>query len=576
MGLSEQAYRAAAELARRSNDGVEMFRPLPHQERVFTSKVTELLVRGGNRSGKSTTAAVLFAAAARDKKITLRDGRRLYARLPWQRRRPLLMWVVGEQWQHIGDTIWRMLFKPGLYKIIRDDETGLWRPFLPECDADREKDAKPSFPLIPLSEVKGGLNGIGWKSRKHRWFDMIELTNGTIIRAFASTGEVKQGDPVDWIWIDEEIQIVAHYAEWQARLSDQKGRIVWSSLSRSNPALLSLTRRAQEQSMEVYKGQRKRADVSEIVLTFSDNPYIDEDEKRKRLEGWDEENRRMRDRGEYVIGNMKVYPNFSRSYHCAIMDDEERDDELSRILRQRNGNPPENWTRWLILDPGTAKPGVLFCAIPPPELWRNGEPYYIVYGELYEPRLIASEVARKSAARSHGQVFHEFVIDGQAARQTPMGFNRTIGQEYTRAFEKHGLSSVETGCSFVPGDPNFATRSQQVESAMAYRACGTPQLRIVVAKCTDLVHQLESNLKKVERGPNGETIVLDKPAKGQKDDLRNCLEYWLSRRPTYVEPPRADVNLGGPGMKAYEFIRGLFSHDDDRQKVVHVGPGHAA
>lgn len=565
--------KAAAELSRRHNDGLEMFRALPNQVPALQTKASEYLLRGGNRSGKSTIAAVRFAGIARQKPVYGPNGEVLVQRMPHQMDRPLLMWVIGLSWKHIGDTIWRLLFKPGLYKIVRDPETKKWRRYHPIKDVGLP--VKPSFPLIPMSEVVGGLDGIGWEKRKERQFSHIELINGTIIKAFASTGEVKMGDPVDEIWVDEEIAIVGHYPEWQARLSDAKGRIFWSSLSEMNPALLAITNRAIEQKKEVELKQRAQADVEEYVYRFSDNPFIDADEKRKRLEGWDDDNRKMRDEGEYTIGNIKVYPSFDRYFHTAVYEDKAQDDKLSEILRNNRGVPPIAWTRDLILDPGTAKPGVLFGAIPPPDLWLENEPYFVVYDEIYVPRLEADRLAERIHNKAKGYYFQRFIIDGQAARQTPMGFSGTVGGNYTKAFRKFNLQCIETGSSFMPGDPEFSTRSQIVEGWLRHRPCGRPQLRVVVDKCPNLVAQMEGNLKAIQKGPNGEVIVLDKPASGQKDDLRVGLEYWGSRYPTYVAPPDAPKFDGGPGMQAYKKIQAMFAKEPERERV-HCGPGAAA
>lgn len=480
-----------------------------------------------HNSGKSTAAAVKFAAVARDKPVYGPDGEPIEQRLSHQKNRPLLMWVIGLSWEHVGSTIWRLLFKPGLYKIIRDraDGTGPWRAFDPVKDAGREMECRGSFPLIPISEVKCGLKGVGWENAKERQFSHMELLNGTVIKAYASTGEVKQGDPVDYIWPDERIAIPGHYAEWQARLSDTKGRIVWSTMPREdNGAMMLVSRRAAEQREEVDNGDRDKADVEELRLVFSDNPYIDDDEKRKRLEGWSDEDRRRRDLGEYVTDSILIYPQFNRSLHRAIYELPEQDDPISKILRERNGEPPEDWTRELILDPGTAKPGVLFCAIPPPSLWVAGDPYYIPYDEIYERRIDARQLAARVKVKMGDYLFERFIVDGQAARQKPMGFSSTIGQNYTAAFAEAGLTCRMTGSIFIPGDPEFTTRKLLVDKSLSVRISGRPQLRIVTERCPNLVAQLERNIRKSRKDPEGFTIVEEKPLEGQFDDIRACFD----------------------------------------------------
>lgn len=569
--ITNQEQRAASELTRRRNDGLELFRAMPSQMPVVLSTASELGVWGGNRSGKSTISALKFAAVARDKPLYGPDGTAYEQRLPHQKGRKLIMWVVGLQLNHIGQTIHRLLFRPGLYKMVRDVQTRRWRAYNPEVDGDVE--TKPSFPLIPQSEVKA----VSWANKAGKQFEMIELEHATIY-AFASTADVKQGDPIDYIWIDERIQFSSHYPEWQARLSDVKGRIVWSSMPRAdNGAMLRLNHRAQEQAEELADGHRDHVDVEVVRLQFSANPHIDDEEKRKRLEGWTEDERKQRDLGLFLTDNIKIFPTFDRDFHRAVYRDPAEDDAISRILRERNGEPPVDWTREMILDPGTAKPAVLFGAVPPPELWSGGVPYFIVYREIYQPRTDASKLAELMKQAAAGYVFRRFIIDQQAARQTPMGFSGTVGDNYSHFLREQNLRSEETQFGFIPGDPNIEARWQLVERALAVRTCGKPQLRIVVENCPKLVWQLENNVKAVQKDPiSGVDVILERAAKGQQDDLRNCCEYWLSRAPIYVPPSEMSHAMAGPGMRAYQSINRMFGGDrKSSDRSVHCGPGAA-
>lgn len=581
-----ESQRAAIELARRQQDGLAMFRALPYQAAFLSSRASEILVRGGNRSGKSTIAAARFAAIARDVPLYGPDGTAYDMRLPWQKNRPLLMWVIGLGWDHIGDTIWRLLFRPGLYKMIRDQETHRWRAYNPldPIDSARAHETRGSFPLIPMSQVSGGLDGIGWENKKERQFSHIEIVNPSrpgellaVIKAYASTGEVKMGDPVDEIWIDERIAIAGHYPEWQARLSDTRGRICWSTLPFSDARIIELSRRAEEQAREVDNGDRAQADVAEFQLRFSSNPHIHEEEKRKRREGWSEEDITMRDSGDFSLGSLKIYPQFNRDLHAAIKTDRELDDEISKILRATGGEPPADWMRAMILDPGTKKPGVLFGAVPPPSLWKHDEPYFVVYAELYTPRTAAGDLVRSIQSKLGPYRCQDYIIDGHAARQTPMGFAGTVGENYSQELQKANVLCHSTGSAFIPGDPNFAVTSKLVAAAMVLRPCGQPQLRVVIDRCPNLVYQLENNLRKTVKGPDGTEFATDQPASNQLDDLRQCLEYWLSRHPKYVTPKLYQAYSSGGGMAAYENIQRRFgTKTDPADKAIHIGPGRAS
>ncbi len=531
--------KIAAELARRKRDGLGMFRALspemkecfPDQVGLFSSQASEILVRGGNRSSKSMSSAALFASLARDKPIQTWDNKMIETRRPWQKGRPLVMWIIGLQLNHIGQTIYRLLFKAGAYKIIKDLQTGDWRAYRPwdVDDQTRYAEVKPSFPLIPNSEIDP--KGWAWYNKTSRQFEVCRLKNGTEIWAFASTSDVKQGDPVDVIWIDEAIQNPDHYEEWQMRLPDVKGRIFWSSWPRKgNPALVRLTERADEQQEEMKRGLRNRVNVQEFRCTFSGNPFIDDEEKLKVREGLTEEQLRARDLGEYDLDNMKIYPWFDPGIHRALGRVPGEDDKLGAFLRSVGGTPPADWTHDLIIDPGSAKPAVLMCAIPPPMFWEDGEPFFVPYREIYKARMTADDLAKEVAlfATSKNITFRQFIIDGQAARQTPMGFAGTVGDHYSKAFERAGLYSYKTGQFFQPGDPNFVARTQVVERWLRVRGGAKPQLRIVVENCKQLVWQMLHNQKHV-----AENKVEEKEARNQFNDVRVALEYWASRNPGY-------------------------------------------
>lgn len=520
---------AIHELRRRKIDGVAMFRPLRgDQEDVFRSTASELLCRGGNRSGKSVCVSVRFAAIARDMDVTLHDGSKITMRRPWQKGRPLLMWIVGFDQKHLGQTIYRLLCRPGLYKIITDKETGLWRAWDPsrEDDAARKHETKPSPPLIPMTEIEE----IAWEDQRAKVFTSILLKNGTLICGYSSKGEVKAGDPVDEIWIDEAIANSAHYPEWQARLSDERGRLVWSSWpKKDNPALRNITRRAKAKK----ENPESRDDVEEFILRFSNNKFIDPEEREKRLAGWSEEDRISRDQGEYALDSLRMYPTFSEFIHCAYGELEESDDALARILRKNHGQPPADWTRMLILDPGTASPGVLAVAVPPPEDFGD---YLVPYAEVYPGRCDADGLAKKVHDQLFGEVFEWFIIDAHAARTTPMGFSGTVGSNYTRAFREHSLACRRSGSVFLPGSDGVEERIGLVQKAMVIRGNGRPYLRIVTHRCPNLVKQLEEYERAQREGPQG-VVMLELPAANQKIDIAVCLEYAISANPVYVPRP---------------------------------------
>lgn len=557
--LSKQEASALVEMARRRTTSIELFRSQPHQDEIFESNARELLVRGGVRSGKSTSLGVLTAAIAMDASITLSDGRKVRARRPHQRGKPLTIWIIGYDQRHIGETIHRILFRPNLFKIIRDTETGQWRAFKQDdpSDAARSDEVMPSFPLIPNRFIKP--KSWDWENASNKEFKKVTIwdpvTKETLadIYAYSSKAEPKQGDPVDCCWIDEAIKYPKHYEEWQSRLADRRGRLFWSSWPRANnSALRALTNRAKEQDKSAPSPM-----AQEVLLRTSENAQLDPQGKIELLSGFTPEQLASRDRGEYSLDQLKMYPLFDKSYHCACYP-EEVDDEVSKILRQHNWNPPGDWTRELVLDPGTNHPAVIFCAIPPPQY---GE-YYVVFDELYPGRADADTLAPMIKAKMKGYPFYRFIIDQRAGKQTTMGFTLSVADNYSRAFKENNIYSQTTGNHFVWGSPNVEARIMRLQSWMHVnnKSGSYPFLRIITEKCPQLCKQLEEYIKD---DSDDTTTIGDRPAKGQAIDLAVGLEYWSASFPKWI--PVARNNIGG-GSPAYQLFQRLKSQSDARSK----------
>ena len=540
-------------LQERNKDGLKMARVTATQAEILGDDRSEILCAGGNRGSKTFCAAMRFASIARDVPVqTMPDAdgntQMIHCRLKHQRNRPLIMWCIGDYLPHIGQVLYKSLFEPGLYYRIKDRVSGglrAWNPVMYPEDWDREDEREESPPLIPRSEVEEEV----WYHKNLRQFEKIKLKNGTEIFAFASSSAVKQGVKVDEIWLDENIVNEHYYPEWLNRLTDKKGRLFWSTIPRDESYVYTeVEERAEAQHEEYKAGQRKSEDVycSHYILSQRDNPFLPESEKKKREEQMSERERMVRIEGVRSTDLIRIYQEFNPDFHCVEYRNPQMNDKVTEALRENNWEPPRDWTRYLSLDPGTQKPALLFLAVPPESMWEEDEPYIVPYDEIYTPRLDAFQIAQKVKDRHSNQFFEKFFIDGQAARQKPMGFSHTIGRQYESAFESAGLSSRH-GTFFEPGDPSFHQRSGLVHKMLRMRKCGWPQLRILIHRCPHLVKQLQSNTRKLH--PDG--TPSEEPADRQKDDVRVALEYAISRHITYREPPysrRSD----DPALRRYQ------------------------
>jgi hypothetical protein len=479
--------------------------------------------------------------------------------------------MVGNLLSHIGQTVHRLLCRAGAFDMVRDDETGLWRAWQPgryPGDADMPANRrKPAPPFIPPSEIVSE----NWENKKAFEFKSLTLSNGSIAYGFASSGEVKRGDPVNLVFIDETIQDSSHYAEYQSRLSDRKGRIFWSTYPFMNtPALIDLHRRAVQQRDDFDKGRRKTKDVENFVFKGSDSPFVDEDEKRKRREGWSLAEYRARDLGEFISDTILAYPEFDVNIHAADYgEDSPLNDKVTKALRANNYNAPDDWRVDLILDPGTTRPALLWVAIPPPSFWDEGEPYHVVLREMAIPRIDATTMAFHAKAADPTRVYVSFLGDSKAGDQTPMGFASTVFANYSDAFEKAGLRCLESGSLFMPGSTTWVTRSMALRKLMRRRMCGRPRLRIIGHLCPELVNQLGRLMKGVTKED-----VLDKLAPGQVHDQTDCMEYYAAFNPGYVYPPAPEPAMD-PVLRSYYhdqlLMDGLFGKgkaDTSRQPII--------
>lgn len=525
VSLSTLETAAAIELAERKRMALRLFRPQKHQEDLFQVPRAKLtLVQGGNRSGKSTCAAVIFAAIATDTPITLSDGTECDLRMPWQKGKCLRMYVVGLDQKHIGQTIYRLLFKRGLFKVVHDPKTKELRSYNP--DTDKGVRPKDSPPLIPARFIKS----VAWESKADSIFSKVVIhdprTKEEIaeIYAFTSQGIPKAGDPVDEVWVDEKIVLDGYIDEMKARLVDKNGRLMWSSWP--DTASEDLTKFVNVIDREIEAGRTDMA--RKVVFTMSSNKHLGKKAIEEFLAGCaTPEEAAARDKGIFITEFLRMYPNFDKHYHTAIIDGAD-EDQLSKVLRARDGLPPNEWTKWLILDPGTSHPAVLLCSVPPPELGN----YYVPYQEFYPGAATADQIAQLVRKETHGQYFHQFIIDRRAGRRKPEGRSDRTIDCYNDAFRDAGMTCAIGSGRFTMGSDNVGGRQMLVQRWMEPQENGLPKLRIVTHRCPSLCKQLE----KVKKAVVQKEVKDERKAPNQQHDVVDALEYFAAAGPRYVLP----------------------------------------
>jgi hypothetical protein len=515
--LRRRFEAVARELARREFEALRIYRPMPFQERFHACTAKEVLLRKANRVGGTLCGVVEDVRA-----VTCSDPYRKY---PKKGTAFLLGW--GED--HIGRTFYRMLCLPGAFTVIRSADGGWepWNPNKPDHKA-REEERVPAPPLLPDRFLKGGSKktAIAYESRAKRVFKRIDLETGWELHAGNSAGDPNhaQGFNVDLCHIDEDTQDPGWYAELLQRTGYVGGKMRWTALPHGkNMAIVELQNRCAAES-----GKANPTSVL-ITATAYDNIYYDRselaiNEQIARRIGEDEYRKRIL--GEFTFESVLMYPMF-----C---------DERNGIDRSElpGGRVPQEWTRYLVIDPGHTPGTALFAAVSPP----TGPLASIVllYDELSIRGCDAEVMAREVKKKVDGE-FAAWIIDYRGSRSHELGSGVRIIDHYEEAFARHGLSSLLTGYSFIFGSDNVYSRVEALRQWIG-GPHERPRLRYIRGAVPVFVEQMARYQKKKTR----DGIVLDAPEpRGIHAPI--CAEYLADYNPAYI--PRREFNNGSPVVR---------------------------
>lgn len=578
----------ASEEDRRCREALRCYRPAK-QLAFHHSHARELILRGGKRSGKSVGVACEFASRVLGYEITGPDGKPIPLKYQVSTPQdPRLYWVIGWDVDHLGQTIHRLLFQSGLFRVIKDKMTGKWRTFNPaeHFDAQRFSESQPAEPLIPerFIDVTRGVNGWVWENAGARNFSSVYLKNGAVINAYPSSSKhPKQGDAVSGIWIDEDIQVPGHLKEWQDRLTDKDGWLLWSVWPHSkNFALCEMIDRAEEQQDD------ERPDVAQFQLIMSENPFLPTEAKRRALGrmGSDDEIAR-RDRGELLLDTLAMYDFISGLHTLAPYpagEDAPKADNPRDVLRgiyTKTGTFPREWTRYLAIDPSHTRTAVLFGVVPPREVEgvHVGD-VLIIERELVVRKYSAESLAGALRALVEGLNYEAFIMDQMIGRQTRVGEDKTIFQKYSDAFVKNGIKARLNPTGFMPGCNVPSVRYRAVRTMLDLQENGIPILLFLDSKTIATQREFNTYRKK-QLFIGGEDTILDEPMNPRKHDCLASLEYMCA----YLEPQFANGTAyihpeayASHGSKAYRRAMEIIKKHGEKKfgEYTHLGPGAAA
>lgn len=491
------------ERAARSLESLKLYKPFPKQRIVHESPAKEIIVIGGNRGGKTTACAVEMAWA-------LTGTHPVKGRYPERDGRAMIMCA---NWRHVGGVIVPALIKAGAIKCIKDLDSGLWRAVDYEKDQPRKAEWKPAPPLVPPRLIANQ----SWLLKSASQLTRMELHNGWVLDIFSSEGQIPQGFSVDLAWLDEDIPNPEIVGEVQARLADRSGRLIFSAMPHSqNDALLGLCERADKAA----ESGLENPPIIKVVLRFLDNSAIPEESRKLMIERWaaqGDEVLRMRSEGEFTHDSILMYPTFNMGIHG-----------YPRKLLP-NGQVPEEWTRYAIIDPGHAICAVLFAAVSP------DEKTLLLYDELYIAHATAISFGNEMKKKCQGQRFYAFLIDAHGARLRDIGGGRTPQEQYQEQLELHGISSAATGSSFIPGTDDVLGGIESVRLAMHIRPDGTPLLRVLEGALPNFQREIK-RFRRMSTVVGGQTIIQDKPHPKAISHLMDCMRYICAYEPRYHKP----------------------------------------
>ena len=524
-----QLKEVQAELHGRKIEALRLYEPMPHQEEFHSCMASERIVLGGNRGGKTLAVAVEAARAA-----TGQDPHGKYPETDGN------LAIVGRNWPHIGLVVYPILMKAGAFRIVKDESTGQWRSLRPGEDKAK---SKPAPPLIPPRLIKE----VSWVLKNAGYLNKVELINGWTIWCFSSEGEPPQGYQADLIWIDEDVNNENFVGESQARLADRKGRFVWSAMPHSkNDALIGLCERADRAVEENIANPI----IKKFTFRFLDNNFIDAEEKRKNIERWSAlgaDEVRMRAEGEFTTESTLMYPNFNQAVHIL------KREELPQV--------PEDWTRYVSIDPGHAVMASIFGAVPP------DESFLLIYDELYIRNCNALIWGEEFEKKVKHQQFRAFVMDMHGGTLRDLGSGRLPHELYTEELRKRKIRSLATNYGFVPGSDDIMARTNLVRQMMHIRGDGSVRLKVLESACPNLLRELKRYRKKTTN-VNGVTYVTDVPYTRGDVHAVQCLEYLCAYEPKYHAPPKKT----GPDPWWVKWLEDRKRRQRDNEKGVNLGP----
>lgn len=519
--------KIAAELSGREMEALRVYRPSKIQAQYHACRTKECVFVAGNQVGKSIAGYMEDGYAV--------TGTDPYEKYPKENG---IGAVIVYKESQIKLNVYRYLLKPGAIDIIRDSDTGLWRPYYPwiPADAARKDERRPAPPIIPRRLI----TRIHWKSKTGNVFTRIDLETGWELHVFSSTAKPDAGFQADFVHIDEDIANAEWYTEMIARLSIRSGLMRWTALPLfTNDTLPRIVERGDDEAEQHERGGPVPT-TTVVRATIYDNPYLTEETRQENIKRWRDEGEdvlRQRAFGELLTDTVRMYPTFSPEVHAVQRYRDRYPDLFEEYLR--TGEAPDDWCLRLIIDPGFSICGGLIIATLPGEI-----EVHVAIDELYIPQCTAGILADRTEIKLRGRSLQSMIIDSHGGALTSSATGRRPQEVYEEEFLAKGISCVETKHRFRPGCDDIAYRETVMRERLAIRhEFQMPTFLFDEQKCPNFLKEMKRFRKQRIAG-----IVIDKGNRRSGTHLVECGEYAMAEQLEYHKPPSRRI-AESPGQR---------------------------
>lgn len=535
----KKQYRTlVAEKLRRECEALRLYQPQKFQEEFHKSTVRKLLMQKANQIGGTLAAAVEVARA-----VTSTDPFDKYPK------RDGVVCVLGYGESHIGTVFWPKLFRSGAFDIIRDRVTNKWRVFRPWPEADggdleRDEEKKPAPPLIPQRYIEGKPT---WVNRGDRIFSTVRFTTGWELRAYNSAGDPgqAQGFQANLYWVDEDVASVGWIIEIMFRLMKRRGLFRWTALPHSkNEEMMRMIEDAEQQA------HNPNPTTQLLRVTAFENKYVSNEALTEAIDAakaHGDDVYRQRILGEHTLSSVRMYPTFNKHVHD-VMRSPTLDDDIDtlknaaeipedwaaqRILAARMGEPPDDWTRYVSIDPGATVLAILFLCVPPPHL---GEQVF-VYDECYlkDPTVPTEAFGDAMQMKCSDKVIEAFIFDMHGGKLRSIATGEVPHDKYSEALKERNVKSESTAFGFRHACDDRKRREEIMRSMLAIQLNGQPMLMIVGGKCPMFMWEMERFKKKVVK-QWGKEIPIDEGDRRVNTHAIEAIEGAIGIDLPYVKP----------------------------------------